>query len=133
MSDLILPVAKRIYVCDDVVGDPVSGKVSILNLWETVRVMTFPQVLDKLCVFAQFRSGLGEVPFRVEIVQAGADALIHEPFEFVMQFGDRNTRHDIKCMLRSVVFPRAGTYFAVMHCGGEFVDDQPIRVSSRRF
>ena len=118
MSNIVLPVAKQIYICDDVVRDPVSGKVSIFNLWETVRVMSFPQILDKLCVFAQFRSGLGDIPFRVEIVQAGTEELIHEPFEFVLSFEDRSVRHDVRCLLRSVVFPTAGTYFAVMRCAG---------------
>jgi hypothetical protein len=62
----LLPVGKIVYVCDDVVADPVSHKPSILNLWEVVRVPlggSFPYTLGKVCVVALMRDGEGEVRF----------------------------------------------------------------------
>ncbi len=45
MANRIIPVAKKVYVRDDVIGDPDSGKVTILNLWDVIRVSVsgFPQ------------------------------------------------------------------------------------------
>ena len=128
MPNIILPVAKTIYVCDDVVRDPVSGKVSVLNIWETARVKQFPFVLGKLCVFAQFRGGLGEVPFCIEIAHADTGDLIPISARFIVSFKDRITRVDVKCNLTRVVFLSPGTYIVSMYCNEEFVDDQPIRV-----
>jgi hypothetical protein len=45
MAQPVKPVAKVVYVCDDVVRDNQSRKVSLLNLWDVVRVPengTFP-------------------------------------------------------------------------------------------
>src|SRR5262249_27178837 len=54
MAEVIKPVAKAVYVCDDVVSDPQTGKVSVLNLWDTVRVPEngFPYQLPKVVVCA---------------------------------------------------------------------------------
>ena len=133
MSQIIFPVAKKLYICDDVLRDPDSGKVSVLNIWETIRAHSFPHLLDKLCVFAQFRSGLGEVPFRIEITRADTGHLTGKLSEFSLSFEDRSTRHDVTCTLRKVAFPSPGTYFVALYCNREFVDDQPIRVLSESF
>jgi hypothetical protein len=131
MPEIILPVAKMLYVCDDVVRDPQSGKVSVLNIWETVNAKSFPHSLDKLCVFAQFRSGLGEIPFEIEIMDADTGDMIGQTMRFALFFKDRTVRHDLIGKIKPVVFPSPGTYFVTMYCNNEFVDDQPIRVKSR--
>jgi len=69
MTTVLLPVGKIVYVCDDVVADPVSHKPSILNFWEVVRVpaeASFPYTLEKLCVVALISDGQGgsKVPGR---------------------------------------------------------------------
>jgi hypothetical protein len=130
MPSLILPVAKLLYVCDDVIRDPSSGKVSVLNLWEAVRVSAddFPYALGKLCIFAQFRGGLGEVPFHVEIMTADFSELIRQQAKFSVSFRDRLTTYHVKCKLTDVSFPSPGTYIVALFCNNEFVDDQPIRV-----
>lgn len=63
MTMVLLPVGKIVYVCDDVVADPVSHKPSVLNLWEVVRVpagASFPYTLEKLCVVSLMRDGQGK-------------------------------------------------------------------------
>lgn len=50
MAVFARPVAKSVYICDDVVHDPHSGKVSLLNLWDGVHVpagMEFSYCLAK--------------------------------------------------------------------------------------
>jgi hypothetical protein len=37
MSNAYRPVAKCLYLCDDVVRHPTSGKPMIVNLWDTIR------------------------------------------------------------------------------------------------
>ncbi len=67
------PVAKSIFVCDDVVADVASGKVSLLNLLNAVRVPSgerLPYQLARLCVFGIFRGGRGPSHFQVKVRQA---------------------------------------------------------------
>ncbi len=132
MAQIIIPVAKLLYVCDDVVRDPHSGKVSVLNLWENVRVTNggFPYELAKICVFAQFRGGSGDIPFHLEIAPTDSAVLFHERIEFVLGFRDRMKTHYASIKLHNVVFPAAGMYVVELYCNQEFVDDQPIEIFS---
>ena len=132
MPNIIIPVVKKIFVCDDVIGDPVSGKASVLNVWNAIRVPShsFPYALGKVCVFAQFRGGVGAISTHVEIVQANTGKLVRRSKAFVLSFVDRTISFRTKIELEDVVFPAAGVYFVEMFCNHQFVDDQPIRVIS---
>src|SRR5205807_7214895 len=101
MPNLILPVAKKIYVCDDVIRDPLAGKVSMLNIWNAIRVpnKSFPYTLGKICVFAQLRGGLGDVSTHVEIVRADTGTLLRKSGPFVLSFVDRTTTFRTKIEL----------------------------------
>jgi len=129
MANVIIPVAKKIFVCDDLVIDPESRKSSILNLWDTIRVSEgFPFTLGKLCVYAQLRGGLGKVPIHVEVARAGTGEVIRKSDVFVVFFPDRMTRYDVRIKLEDVEFPSPGTFVVEMYCNNVFLDDQPIRV-----
>jgi hypothetical protein len=131
MAQFVRPVAKQVYICDDVVGDSTSGKVSLLNLWHTVRVpsgATFPYCLGKLCVFVWWRGGLGRVRSRVDVVQAGGGILVRRTGDCILDFADRSNSVYARYRLENVVFPKAGTYLVEVYCENEFVDDQIVRV-----
>src|SRR5580692_9923183 len=93
MAQPVKPVAKMVYVCDDVVRDPQSGKVSLLNLWDTVRPppgSVFPYCLAKVCVFAWWRGGFGKVSTHIEIADAASGELVRQTRNWVIEFADRS-------------------------------------------
>jgi len=129
MAIVIVPVAKKIFVCDDLVIDPVSRKPSVLNIWDSIRVTDgIPIVLSKLCVFAQLRGGLGKSSIHVEVARAGTGEVIRRSDEFTLAFSDRMIRYDVRIKLEDVEFPSPGTFVVEMYCNNLFLDDQPIRV-----
>ena len=132
MANLIIPVAKKVYVCDDVIRDPDSGKVSILNLWDTIRVPSsgFPHTQAKVCVFAQLRGGWGDIPVHVEIMHADSDELLRKVGPFAVSFRDRSLTYRVRCQIEGVVFQGPGVYVVELYCDQQFVDDQTFRVIS---
>ena len=69
MASNVRPITKSIYVCDEVVADPSSGKVSLLGVFNAVRpVSAYPYRLGRLCVVLQFTDGFGDFAVQVEIV-----------------------------------------------------------------
>ena len=52
MAMTVVPLAKAVYLCDDVVEDPSSRKIHLLGLFNAVRPTSYPHVLGRLCVFA---------------------------------------------------------------------------------
>jgi hypothetical protein len=130
MPSPIIPVVKSVYVCDEVVRDPVSGKVSVLNLWETVRPpagSTFPYRLRKVCVFAWMRGGRGRVRTRVDIVQAATDTLVGRTRDLVVDFTQR-VAHFAVYRLHRFPFPQPGDYRVELYCENQFIDDQLVQI-----
>ena len=128
---VVKPVVKSIFVCDDVVLDPQTGKVSVLNLWDAVRVPPgggFPYCLAKVNVFVWWRGGLGQVKTRIDVVQASSGNVIRKTKDHVLNFGARFSSIHGRYGLPDCVFPAPGHYFVELYCEDAFVDDQVIRV-----
>jgi hypothetical protein len=131
MAGSLRPVLKGVYVCDDVVGNPVGGKPMIVNLWNAVRVpagAAMPYTLKKVCVFAWLRGGRGRVTFRIEVVEMATGLRLGQSRFFGYEFTDPNATLYGRFMLEDVTFPSPGSYTVEFFCDGEFLDDQPIRI-----
>ncbi len=131
MVEPVKPVAKRVYVCDDVIADPSSGKVNLFHLWDTVRVPAeggFPYRLAKLCVFVWWRDGSGKVRTRVDLVQASTETLIRRTKDCIVDFERRTDSIYARYKMENCTFPQPGYYFVEVSCEDEFVDDQIIRI-----
>ena len=127
----VKPVAKCVYVCDDVAFDLVTGKVCLLNLWESIRVpkeAVFPYVLNRICVFVWWRDGFGKSISRVEIVQASTGDTIRRTRNCTLNFEDRPSSIYGRYRIEKCRFPEPGYYHVEIYCENEFVDDQLIRV-----
>lgn len=133
MTAVLHPVGKIVYVCDDVVADPVSHKPSVLNLWEVVRIpdgASFPFTLGKMCIVALMRDGQGEVRFRADLLRADTLEVIRRSKDYPVQFVHRHRSTLVVIRLTGVTFPRPGPYLVELFCEGAFVDDQRISVQS---
>src|SRR5436190_158796 len=108
MAVPVKPVAKVVYVCDDAVHNPVTGKLTLVNLWDAVRVppdRTFPYSLGKLCVFVWWRGGLGKVRTRVDIVQGSTGIVIRRTRGYVLHFDGRMSSIWGRYMIENCMFP----------------------------
>jgi hypothetical protein len=131
MAGPVKPVAKSVYVCDEVVGDPATGKVSLFNLWDTVRLppgSPFPYCLAKLCVFVWWRDGLGKLKSRIDVVQASTGTVLRRTGDCILDFEERTSTIFARYRLEICTFPEAGNYYVEVYCQDEFVDDQLIQV-----
>lgn len=134
MAGAIRPVAKGVYVCDDVIGDPASGKPMLVNLWDTYFVRpdaVFPVRVQKLCVFAWLRGGRGTVGVRVDIVQARTGQLIGRTRTLEVDFSEPNRSMYTRMMIPNFPFPEAGVYVVEVYCDSVFLDDQPVQIQVR--
>lgn len=127
----VKPIAKSVYICDEVVLDPSSGKVSLLNLWDTIRVppgMLFPYCLAKISVFAWWRDGLGKIRTRLDLVQASTGIVIRRTNDCIIDFGTRTVSIFARYKIENCAFPDPGFYYVELFCEDEFVEDQIIQV-----
>lgn len=129
MAAPVLPVAKALYLCDEILEDPVSRKVSLLGALNAVRpqgVPPFPHRQQQLCVVVQLTGGSGEVRAHVEVIQAATGLTIHTTQEHRIRFASRNAIVYANFRLRDVVFPESGAYFVEFYCQETFLDDRVL-------
>jgi hypothetical protein len=131
MPQPVRPFAKRVCVCDDVIREPSTGKISLFNLWDTVHLPpggTFPYCLAKACIFLWWRDGGGKVRTRIDIVQASTGIVIRRTKDCFLDFEQRIDSVFARYKIDNCTFPEPGYYFVEVYCEGDFVDDQIIRV-----
>src|SRR5581483_2746540 len=113
MSPNVLPVAKAVYLCDEVRRDPSTNKIHLFGLLNSIRPdegTTFPFHLGRLCVFAQLTDGLGRFPGHVEIVNATTGDRIYRTPEHELTFPSRTRLVYANFRILDCSFPEPGRY-----------------------
>ena len=124
----VIPIAKALYLCDDVLSDPARGKPHLIGVLNAIRVPAFPHTLPQLCVFARLIDGFGDVRCRVEVSRASDRSLIYRSPERVLIFPDRHQTRYYILRMQQVRCPAAAEYWVEFFCNDEFVDDAVLRL-----
>lgn len=127
MANLI-PVAKAVYLCDDILSDPTRVKPHLIGVLNAIRADRYPYILPKLQVFAKLVDGLGEVRCRVLIHHARTGRVVHQTGDQVLRFADRRQTIYATFRLQELVWPSPGEYLVELYCNGQFVDDATLRL-----
>jgi hypothetical protein len=127
----VSPTAKCVYVCDEVLQDPASGKVSFLGIFDDVVVPPgerYPFRLARMCVAAQLVGESGAVPVHIEVVEAATQDLVRRAGPFPVSFPSRHQIVTVCVRLLNVDFPSSGVYFVELYSQGAFLDDRTVRL-----
>jgi hypothetical protein len=124
----INPVAKSLYLCDYVFGNP-DGKTDLRGLINAIFAESFPHVQGEICVFAQLLGGLGEVGIHIDIREARTNSLIHTSHLHRLEFSFRNELIQVVVALQEIHFPNPGIYLVEMFCNNIWIADTTIELS----
>jgi hypothetical protein len=125
------PFGKVVYVCDDVLRDPASGKVHFFGLFEDVippSNVGYPFRLGRMCVVAQLTGGAGQVPFHVEVVEGATQRLVRRAGPFSLTCASHHQVVTALVRIQNCLFPSAGTYFVELYVSGQFLDDRRLHL-----
>ncbi len=125
------PTGKVVYVCDDVLQDPTSGKVNFLGIFDDVvppSGAAYPFRLGRMCVAAKLVGGSGPVPVRIEVVEGATQRLVRAAGPFTVHFPARHQVVTVCIRVRDVVFPAPGVYFVELYCQGAFLEDRVVQL-----
>jgi len=125
------PMGKVMYLCDEVLRDPTSGKISFLGIFDDVistPALGFPFRLGRICLAAQLVGGSGYVAVDVDIVEAATQNLVRTAGPFIVHFPSRRQIVTVQIRILDVLFPAAGEYFVELYSHGVFLDDRLLRL-----
>src|SRR5262245_30016590 len=112
------PTGKVLYVCDEVLQDPTSGKFSFLGIFDEVVVppaVGYPFQLGRICVAAQLVGGSGPVSMHVEVVEGTKQDLVRQAGPFTVSFPTRQQIVTVCFRILDVLFPAPGAYFVELY------------------
>jgi hypothetical protein len=131
MSSGVAPLGKIVYVCDDVLQDPASGKFHVLGAFTAVRPpegAAYPYLLRQLCVFAQLAGGLGPCSVQARVVDAATGNEVFGSPPHQVTFPGGTTVVTVLFRLQDCPFPGPGVYLVQLFCQGTFLDDRRLTV-----
>lgn len=109
------PLARGLFLCDLVIVDAGTNKVSLINLFDRVRVPRFPAQLNPFVVYACLTNGFGDMDLRVEIEDEHGEQ-VHTHAGRV-RFSDRLAAVHCRFTIAGCSFPRAGAYQVILYAG----------------
>jgi len=126
MAESEKPILLNISLCDLVIRDQTTHKVSLISLFNELRANRFPCRHPRLHVYVSLTNGRGTYEGCLTLIDADSDktlASLRGPLSFrsPLQVVEMNFE------LNNIVFPHPGTYRFELLCDGEFVGARNLR------
>lgn len=128
MMAIVTPVAKALYLCDEILSDPARAKPHLIGVLNGIRVPAFPHTLARLCVFAKLSGGLGDARCRVRIVDMRDLSTFYQTAEHVIPFRDRRQILYATFRLENLTWSAAGEFVVEFFCDDQFVEDAVLTI-----
>src|SRR5437899_10596775 len=93
------PAIRAILVCDLLIRDERTRKVSLIGITEQIDAQRFPWTLHSVFVWATITDGQGDYRIRLDLVRLEDLAASHTLDELDVRLHDRNAMGDLTCNL----------------------------------
>lgn len=121
------PIVMSINVCDEIIRDEISKKISLIGLFSQIQITTFPAQHPSLHVYVSLTDGHGEYEGELRFVSEEDNNVIASmkgkvPFQNPLQTVELNFT------INNLKFERPGKYRVEFLCGGEPVGSKQFIV-----
>jgi hypothetical protein len=120
------PVTRGLFLCDLVVVEAQTGKVSLINTLDRFRCASFPK---PFVVYAFLTDGFGDVDLTIEIAALSGLEQV-DSYATRIRFPDRVAATHFKFTVTDCSFPRSGSYQAALYANREPIARTRIEVVS---
>lgn len=121
----IVPAAKALYLCDGSIGFA-NQKTDLVGLFNSIRPRRYPHRQKQFVIFAQLISGLGQVPFYIDIRFAATNQLVHTTTTQALHFPHRQKLVQLVYTIQGCRFAQPGIYLVELFCDGQWVADTTL-------
>ena len=123
------PVLLGLTLCDHVIVEERTRKVSLVGCFSAIRVGSFPATPPPFSGFALLTDGLGDATIQLSVsrMETQEDIYIRE---MPCHFPDRLTEVRVHFRIHQCVFPAPGWYQVTLLADGEWLAQRLLRVYS---
>jgi hypothetical protein len=124
------PISPGLYLCDYVIVEENTRKVSLIGCFTRIRLEQFPAIPQPFSVFSTLTDGSGNARIRLALSQPNRDEIIYQR-EGSIHFPDKLTEVYVHFRVRECEFPEPGLYEFTLFVDNEWVAQRPVRVYRR--
>jgi hypothetical protein len=124
----VIPVAKALYLCDDILSDAARVKPHLIGVLNAIRPPAFPHTIARLCIFAVLVGGYGDVRCRVRVVNAHNREVAYESPLRTIRFDDRLQTRYYAHRLEQITISAPRAFWVELTCNDEFIDDASLHI-----
>ena len=128
MTNKPAPTGVAIVICDQIIEDKLTGKKSLIGIFNQIATQNFPCRHPQVCVFVSLTEGRGQCAARLRIVHDESDHVVGE-VNGNIQFPDVHTVVELNFNLVGLVFPDPGLYSIEFYCDDALVLERRFHVT----
>ena len=128
MSDKPSPSGLAIVICDQIIEDKLTGKKSLIGIFNQIGTQSFPCRHPQICVFVSLTEGRGQSAARLRIVHDESSQVVAE-VNGTIQFPDINAVVELNFNLVGLTFPEPGMYSIEFYCDDALILERRFNVT----
>jgi len=127
MTNKPAPVGIAIVICDQIIEDKLTGKKSLIGIFNQIATQNFPCRHPQACVFVSLTEGRGQCTAKLRIVHDESEHVVAE-VNGNIQFPDVHLVVELNFNLVGLVFPEPGVYAIEFYCDDALVLERRFNV-----
>jgi hypothetical protein len=121
------PICKAILLCDQAIVEAVTGKISVIGVFDNWNVPQFPHPTRPFMAFLQMQDGIGKYAVTVEVHDLEADQVIAQARIAEVIFPERTTKVNLMIPVPPLLLQHVGRYDFVVLADGQEIDRQQFQ------
>ena len=124
------PKCKAILLCDQAIVEAVTGKVSLVGIFDRFALRKFPGHIRQFTAFLQLTDGIGKYAITIEVHDLREDVVLARAPIVSLEFKDRAGKANLMIPVPPLLLKHAGGYDFVVLADGQEIDRQQFLARS---
>jgi hypothetical protein len=122
------PSVLAMIICDTVIDDRISGKKSLIGLFDAIATTHVPCVVNELHVFVAVTDGYGKMEMKLRCIKTSTEEEIFRT-ETEVRFPDPLSVVELNLGFRGGEFPEAGEYRFQLYAEQSILCERKFHIS----
>jgi len=122
------PFILSLHICDQVIRDQLTGKVSIIGCFENIPAHKFPAMHPLMAAVAELTDARSSFPVTLLLVHDDESLPPLAKAELEIESSDPLAVHTIMIQIPQVVFPEPGTYRVQLFSSSTFLLERRLNL-----
>ncbi len=122
------PSLSAMLVCETIITDKITGRCSIINVFNHFRGKSLPMRIARVAVYARVTDAEGEYAFKLELVKLKDLQIVGTQTAPPVKIQDRMAVYELAFFMHNTTFGAAGPYEFRLYADGNFVGNHSFVV-----